>query len=69
MGGIKSSLGENFYEPTLITGVSSDMRCAMEEQFGPVAAITKYVYPMWKNGSSFGGDALSLHLRGPNFLL
>lgn len=29
-----------FYEPTILTGVTSDMRIAKEETFGPVAPIT-----------------------------
>lgn len=30
-----------FYEPTLISGITADMRIAQEEVFGPVMAITK----------------------------
>ena len=41
MGGNRHALGGNFYEATLITDVSPDMRCAQEEIFGPVAAIIK----------------------------
>ena len=40
-GGQKHELGENFYQPTLITDVSPDMRCSKEEVFGPVASIIK----------------------------
>lgn len=35
------ALGGNFFEPTLMTDVSKDMRLAKEEIFGPVAAIIK----------------------------
>ena len=42
-GGKRHSLGSNFYEPTLLTNVSVDMKCSKEETFGPVAPIIKYV--------------------------
>ena len=32
----------HFYEPTVLTGVSDDMRVMAEENFGPVAAITSF---------------------------
>ena len=32
-------LGENFYYPTVLTGMSKDMRIASEETFGPVAGL------------------------------
>ncbi|WP_206996230.1 NAD-dependent succinate-semialdehyde dehydrogenase [Trinickia mobilis] len=41
-GGRRHSLGQSFFEPTVITGVTSDMRFAREETFGPVAAIFKF---------------------------
>ncbi|RKF56522.1 Succinate-semialdehyde dehydrogenase GabD [Erysiphe neolycopersici] len=37
-----SELGPNFYQPTVITGMSSDMTLASEETFGPVAALFKF---------------------------
>lgn len=40
-GGSKHPEGPNFYAPTLISGVRSDMKIAQEEIFGPVAAIIK----------------------------
>ena len=40
-GGKRSAAGSCFYEPTLLTGVTSDMPCAKEEIFGPVASIIK----------------------------
>ncbi|XP_048739146.1 succinate-semialdehyde dehydrogenase, mitochondrial-like isoform X2 [Ostrea edulis] len=36
------SMGGNFYEPTILTGVTGDMRCAKEEIFGPIAGIIKF---------------------------
>ncbi len=42
LGGRKSSLGESFYELTLLTGVKSSMRVACEEIFGPVIAVQKF---------------------------
>lgn len=39
-GGKKMShLGSNFFEPTVLTGMTPDMRIASEETFGPVAAL------------------------------
>jgi succinate-semialdehyde dehydrogenase / glutarate-semialdehyde dehydrogenase len=35
-------LGGNFFEPTIITGVTSDMAVAREETFGPVAPLFKF---------------------------
>ena len=38
-GGGVHKLGNCFFEPTLVTGVTRDMRLANEEIFGPIAAI------------------------------
>ena len=39
-GGHKlSDLGVNFYQPTVLTGMTVDMKIASEETFGPVAAL------------------------------
>ncbi|MGO9744015.1 MAG: NAD-dependent succinate-semialdehyde dehydrogenase [Roseiarcus sp.] len=35
-------LGGNFFEPTLITGVTADMKVAREETFGPVAPLFRF---------------------------
>ncbi len=35
-------IGGNFFEPTIITGVTSDMAVAREETFGPVAPLFKF---------------------------
>jgi succinate-semialdehyde dehydrogenase / glutarate-semialdehyde dehydrogenase len=36
------SLGGNFFEPTIITGVTNDMAVAREETFGPVAPLFSF---------------------------
>ncbi|CAG5128310.1 unnamed protein product [Candidula unifasciata] len=41
-GGSRDSLGANFYQPTLLSGVTSSMRIAQEEIFGPVASVIKF---------------------------
>lgn len=41
-GGKVSVLGPNFYEPTVLTGVTPDMRIFREEIFGPVASIITF---------------------------
>ncbi len=42
VGGKRSALGGTFFEPTLLTGVTSDMQVAKEETFGPVAPLFKF---------------------------
>lgn len=42
VGGNKHSLGKNFYEPTLLVNVTTDMKCMKDEIFGPVAVIIKF---------------------------
>jgi len=39
IGGNPHELGHNFFEPTLVTNIKSDMRIADEEIFGPIAAV------------------------------
>jgi succinate-semialdehyde dehydrogenase/glutarate-semialdehyde dehydrogenase len=41
-GGKRHALGQNFFEPTLLTGVTRDMLIAQEETFGPVAPIIRF---------------------------
>jgi succinate-semialdehyde dehydrogenase/glutarate-semialdehyde dehydrogenase len=41
-GGKPSKLGGNFYEPTVLTGVTSEMKVAREETFGPVAPLFRF---------------------------
>ena len=39
LGGQPDAMGGTFFEPTIITGVTSDMAVATEETFGPVAPL------------------------------
>jgi succinate-semialdehyde dehydrogenase/glutarate-semialdehyde dehydrogenase len=41
-GGKPSRLGGNFYEPTVLTGVTPQMKVAREETFGPVAPLFRF---------------------------
>jgi succinate-semialdehyde dehydrogenase/glutarate-semialdehyde dehydrogenase len=41
-GGKPSSLGGNFYEPTVLTGVTPKMQVSREETFGPVAPLFRF---------------------------
>lgn len=41
-GGKRSVLGGNFYEPTVITGVTQAMKVAKEETFAPLAPIISF---------------------------
>lgn len=41
-GGGRHARGGTFYQPTVLTGVTPDMRVAQEETFGPVAPIFKF---------------------------
>ncbi len=41
-GGHPDSHGGTFYEPTVLTGVTTDMKVAREETFGPVAPLFKF---------------------------
>jgi len=41
-GGGTHELGNCFFEPTLVTGVTDDMRLANEEIFGPIAAVQTF---------------------------
>jgi succinate-semialdehyde dehydrogenase/glutarate-semialdehyde dehydrogenase len=41
-GGKRHSLGGSFFEPTVLTGVTSSMAVAREETFGPVAPLFKF---------------------------
>ncbi|SMY09336.1 NAD-dependent succinate-semialdehyde dehydrogenase [Flavimaricola marinus] len=42
LGGKVHALGGTFFEPTILTGVTSDMAVATEETFGPVAPLFKF---------------------------
>jgi succinate-semialdehyde dehydrogenase / glutarate-semialdehyde dehydrogenase len=41
-GGKKHALGGRFYEPTVLSNISADMKIMREETFGPVAAVIKF---------------------------
>ena len=41
-GGKAHALGGNFFEPTVVTGVTQDMKVAQEETFGPLAPLFKF---------------------------
>lgn len=42
LGGKRHALGGSFFEPTVLTGVTSAMRVAREETFGPVAPLFRF---------------------------
>ncbi|GHF22690.1 NAD-dependent succinate-semialdehyde dehydrogenase [Kordiimonas sediminis] len=42
LGGNRHDAGPNFFEPTVLTGVTSDMEIASSEIFGPIAPIFKF---------------------------
>lgn len=42
LGGKQHVMGGTFFEPTILTGVTSDMALATEETFGPVAPLFKF---------------------------
>jgi succinate-semialdehyde dehydrogenase/glutarate-semialdehyde dehydrogenase len=41
-GGTRSDLGGTFYRPTVLAGVTTDMKVAREETFGPVAPLFRF---------------------------
>ena len=42
LGGRRHSLGGTFFEPTVLTGVTAQMKIAREETFGPVAPLFRF---------------------------
>jgi len=42
IGGKRHALGGTFYEPTILTDVTTDMKVTIEETFGPVAPLFKF---------------------------
>ena len=42
LGGKPHALGGNFYEPTVLTGVTREMKIFSEETFGPVAPLIRF---------------------------
>ena len=41
-GGARSPAGENYFEPTVLTGVTAEMEIAAGEIFGPVAPVIRF---------------------------
>ena len=41
-GGKRHALGGHFYEPTVLSNITSDMQIMREETFGPVAAVIRF---------------------------
>ena len=41
-GGHRHEMGGTFFEPTVLTGVTQDMKVSTEETFGPVAPLFKF---------------------------
>lgn len=41
-GGKRHALGQSFFEPTIVSGVTADMKVAREETFGPLAALFEF---------------------------
>ena len=46
-GGKRSALGGTFFEPTVLTNVTTDMVIAKEETFGPVAPLYRFNTDAW----------------------
>ncbi|MEX2409544.1 MAG: NAD-dependent succinate-semialdehyde dehydrogenase, partial [Rhodovibrionaceae bacterium] len=42
IGGQRHELGGSFFQPTLLTGVTTEMKVAKEETFGPVAPLFRF---------------------------
>mgnify|MGYP003342496555 CR=1 FL=1 len=42
VGGARHELGGLFFQPTILTGVTTDMKVAREETFGPVAPLFRF---------------------------
>ncbi|MDG5494932.1 NADP-dependent succinate-semialdehyde dehydrogenase [Niveispirillum sp. BGYR6] len=42
LGGKRHALGGSFFEPTILTGVTTEMKVAREETFGPVAPLFRF---------------------------
>ncbi len=42
LGGNRHDLGSTFFEPTIMTGVTPDMKVAREETFGPLAPLFRF---------------------------
>ena len=58
VGGKRHSLGGTFFEPTIVTEVTQDMKVAKEETFGPLAPVFRFNTDeeaiRWANDTEFG---------------
>jgi succinate-semialdehyde dehydrogenase/glutarate-semialdehyde dehydrogenase len=54
LGGARHSLGGTFYQPTLLTGVTSRMKVANEETFGPLAPL--FAFKTEEEGVAMAND-------------
>jgi succinate-semialdehyde dehydrogenase / glutarate-semialdehyde dehydrogenase len=54
LGGKRHALGGSFFEPTVLSGVTQDMKIAREETFGPVAAVFRFKTE--EEGISYAND-------------
>lgn len=41
-GGARHALGHGFFQPTVLAGLTTDMKVAQEETFGPLAAVFRF---------------------------
>ena len=67
LGGKRHALGGTFYEPTVLTDVTTAMQLAQEETFGPVAPLFRFRDEAEAiaiaNGTPFGLGGLFLYAR------
>ena len=42
LGGSRHELGQTFYQPSVLTGVTAEMAMSSEDTFGPVAALARF---------------------------
>ena len=42
LGGKRHALGQTFFEPTVLAGVTPQMKVAKEETFGPLAPLFRF---------------------------
>jgi succinate-semialdehyde dehydrogenase/glutarate-semialdehyde dehydrogenase len=54
LGGARHNLGGTFYQPTLLTGVTADMKVAGEETFGPLAPL--FAFETEEEGIALAND-------------
>ena len=57
-GGARHSRGQSFFEPTIITEATQDMKFAKDEIFGPLAPVFRFTDEddaiAWANDTDFG---------------